>query len=94
MTEVTIVGLDLAKRVFQVPRPMAALLFARNCHEVRCWHFSQTYRLASLLWRPVPRPIIGPVRSVLWGISSGWCRLPMSNLSSSAKRMMRLMRSP
>lgn len=76
MEDVSIVGLDLAKRVFQVHG--AALdgrvvcrkklsrgqlvLFLRNCRRV----WSQ--------WNPVRQPISGPVRSARLAMRSGWCR--------------------
>jgi hypothetical protein len=65
---------------------MAGLLFARSCHGVRCWHFSRANGPVWWPWRPVPRPTTGHVSLALSGTTSGWCRLPRSNLSSSARR--------
>ena len=62
MTKVTIVGLDLAKSVFQVHgadkegRPVVRKKLRRD----RCWRSSPACCRVSLDWRPVPQRIIGP----------------------------------
>lgn len=64
MTEVTIVGLDLAKRVFQVHGATAngSVAIRKKLSRGQVLDFSQICRPAWLLWRPVPQPIIGRVR--------------------------------
>ena len=63
--QVTTIGLDIAKNVFQVHAIDAAekVVVRSNCGAARCWSSSGRCRLALLAWKPARRPIIGRVNS-------------------------------
>ena len=63
--EVTTIGLDIAKNVFQLHGIDAArrLLFASNFGAAKFWRFSRHYRHCWSAWRRAPPPIIGRVSS-------------------------------
>lgn len=65
MKEVSIVGLDLAKRVFQVhaARSDAVLSCAESCHVAKSSRSLRNCPSARSQWRPEPRRITGRVRS-------------------------------
>ena len=61
MTNITTIGLDLAKSVFQVhcADRDGQPLCAKSCGALRCLNFSESYRRAWSPWRPVRVRIIG-----------------------------------
>ena len=61
--QVTTIGLDIAKNVFQVMAStrLKGWSFVSNCGAARCWSSSRRCLLAWSAWRPAPRPIIGRV---------------------------------
>ena len=64
MQEITTIGIDLAKSVFQVHAIGRAgpgrWSFGGSCGGRRCLRFSANSRLVSLAWRLVPGRITGP----------------------------------
>ena len=63
--QVTTIGLDIAKNVFQVHGIDAAekVVVRNNFGAARCWSSSRCCRPALSAWKPAPRPIIGRVNS-------------------------------
>ena len=61
--QVTTIGLDIAKNVFQVHGIDAAekVVVRRQLRRARCWSSSKSCLLAWSAWRPAPRHIIGRV---------------------------------
>jgi hypothetical protein len=56
--QITTIGLDIAKNVFQVHGIDAAerSSFASNSGAARCWHSSKHCRRVLSAWRPARRP--------------------------------------
>ena len=73
MDEITTVGLDLAKRVFQVHGADAKgrLVLQKKLRREDVLSFSQSSRLALSAWKLAPRRITGPARSVIWAMTQG-----------------------
>lgn len=73
MQEITIVGLDLAKRVFQVHGANAdgGVAFLQKLSRGQLLAFLQGCRAVSLPWGPARRPITGRGRSAALDIPSG-----------------------
>jgi len=71
MDQIRIVGLDLAKRVFQVHGAGAngRVLFRKKLSRGQLLPFFATSGRASLQWRPARRRIIGLARSERSGIT-------------------------
>jgi hypothetical protein len=69
MEEITTVGLELSKNVFQVHGSNSDDEFccARNYDESNCCHSSPNSLLAPWRWKRVPAVIIGAERLALWG---------------------------
>ena len=63
--QVTTIGLDIAKNVFQVHGIDAAekVVVRKHCGAARCWSSSRRCLLALSAWKPAPRLIIGRVNS-------------------------------
>ena len=58
--QISTIGLDIAKNVFQVHGIDAAeKVFGSNLGAARCWHSSKRCHPALSALRPAPRPIIG-----------------------------------
>ena len=68
--EITTVGLDIAKRVFQLHGVDAAgkAVLRRKCNGRKYWHSSRPYRLVWSALRLAARRIIGHARSGSWGM--------------------------
>ena len=68
--EITTVGLDIAKRVFQLHGVDAAgkAVLRRNCNGRKYWRSLRLYRLVWSALRLAARRIIGRVRSGRWGM--------------------------
>lgn len=68
--EITTVGLDIAKRVFQLHGvdAVGGQYCGGSCNDRRCWHSLRLYRLVWLALRLAARRIIGRVRSGSWGM--------------------------
>ena len=68
--EITTVGLDIAKRVFQLHGVDAAgkAVFGGSYSVPKCWRSSRLYLLVWLALRLAARRIIGRVRSGNWGM--------------------------
>ena len=68
--EITTVGLDIAKRVFQLHGVDAAgkAVLRRKLQRSEVRHSSRLYRLVWLALRLAARRIIGRVRSGSWGM--------------------------
>ena len=68
--EITTIGLDIAKRVFQLHGVDAAgkAVLRGSCSGRKCWRFSRPYRLVWSALRLAARRIIGRVRSGRWGM--------------------------
>ena len=63
--QITTIGLDIAKNVFQVhgidaPRRLS---FGSNFGAVKCWRSSGRCRVALSAWKPARHPTIGLVNS-------------------------------
>ena len=73
MDEITTVGLDLAKRVFQVHGADAKgrPVLQKKLRREEMLSFFASSRLASLAWRRVPLRITGPARSESWAMMQG-----------------------
>ena len=73
MGEVTTIGLDLAKHVFQVHGVDAegATVLRRQCGAGKCWGSSADCRAAWSDWKRVPLGITGRASLVHWGTRCG-----------------------
>jgi hypothetical protein len=73
MNEITTVGLDLAKNVFQVHAVDAGgtRFCASSFGGRRCWHSSADYRGVWWGWRRVRRRITGRASCVRWAMRCG-----------------------
>jgi len=73
MTEVSTIGLDIAKRVFQVHgvNQAGAVVFRRQLRRTEVLKFSPSCRLVWSAWKPVPRRITGAARSRRWATRFG-----------------------
>ncbi len=73
MTEVTMIGLDLAKNVFQVHGVDASgkTVIRRQLRRGQFCPSSRSSRPVWWAWRPAPPPTIGRVRSKRWGTGYG-----------------------
>lgn len=78
MEEVSTIGLDIAKSVFQAHGADEAGVScsANGLREPRCCHSSPRSLAAWLLWRRVAAPITGPASLRSWGMMSGLFPLP------------------
>jgi hypothetical protein len=65
MKEITTIGLDLAKQIFQVHGAEAdgSPVVSRSCVGPTCWISSRSFRRAWSGWRPAAGHIIGRARS-------------------------------
>ena len=61
--QVTTIGLDIAKNVFQVHAIDTAEKVVVDRDAARWWSSSRRCQLAWLAWKPARRPIIGRVNS-------------------------------
>ncbi len=78
MGEISIIGLDLAKQVFQVHGARVdGSVVLRKKHADNFWHFFQSCHPASSPWKLVQPPITGHARSVSLVMRSGWSHPPM-----------------
>ena len=64
MSEITTIGLDLAKNVFQLHGPISLerLFCARSCGAIKFWPFSQRSHLVLSPWKLVVARTSGGVR--------------------------------
>ena len=63
--QISTIGIDLAKNVFQVHGVDAAgkVIITRSCGARRCCRCSRSCRPASSAWKPAPHRIIGRASS-------------------------------
>ena len=59
--QISTIGLDIAKNVFQVHGIDATERVGSSYAVARCWRSSRRCSLALLAWRRAPRPITGRV---------------------------------
>ena len=94
MGEVSTIGVDIAKSVFQVHGVDAdgTVVIRRRVGRAQMLEFFSNCGRALLAWRRVPRRTIGRASSRSLAMTRGSCRRPMSRPTSSAIRTTRLMR--